>query len=109
MRVMGGIFTTILVFVLLIGLGWFFQGNDFFLYKYWAPKYEDARRDVYTHTQSYRQGNTQRLGSLCDQVKAADDNHKSMLNAQIKQEFTDWNVSDVPDYLKSCLTTAQGG
>jgi hypothetical protein len=100
-----GICCVALVVILL--LGWIFQGNDFFMYKFFAPKYEQARRQTYEQTKSYRQGSIQRLNELCTQVASADNDHKPMLNDVISHEFAEWDVKDVPDYLQSCLADAR--
>lgn len=97
----------ILMLAVLMGLGWLFQGNDFFMYKVFAPKYEQVRRETYEQTKSYRQGSTQRLNELCKQVADADDGHKPMLNDIISHEFAEWNTDDVPAYLHACLNTAR--
>jgi hypothetical protein len=97
----------VLAVAVALGLGWFVQGNNFFLYKVFAPAQEQVRREVYEQTKSYKQGSVQRLSTLCDQVVSADDNHKTLLNAQIKQEFAEWNTGDVPDYLQACLNKAR--
>src|SRR4051812_16187485 len=70
-----------------IVVGWMVQGNDFFLYKVFAPKREAVRREVYEQTKSYKQGSTQRLGTLCSQVATADSAHVPMLNDMITHEF----------------------
>lgn len=46
-----GIFGLVVVgFVGLFGLTWLVQGNDFFLYKTFAPKYADVQREVFEQT-----------------------------------------------------------
>lgn len=47
--------------ILLLGLIWIFQGNDFFLYRTFAPKYEKVRRQTFEQTKSYNQGMIQEL------------------------------------------------
>lgn len=66
---------------------------------------EDAKRQVFEHTQARVQGNIRRLSNLCTQVAAAPD--KRLLNGVIAHEFADTKVKDVPAYLQSCLVTAQ--
>ncbi len=95
------------LFVGLMALGWVIKGNQFFMYQYFAPKEEAVRRETYEQTKSYKQGSKQRLGTLCSQVDAADDNHKGMLNDMIKHEFEEWDMEDVPQHLRSCLQTAR--
>ena len=91
----------------IIGLGWLFEANDWARYTFWAPKYEQSRRQTYEQTKIYRQGSVQRLNTLCNQVTTADNDHKPMLNDIINQEFAEWNVQDVPDYLQGCLSRAR--
>lgn len=95
----------ILVGVLL--LSWIFQGNDWFMYKFWAPKYEAVRRQTYEQTKSYRQGSIQRLNTLCTQLNDADDGHKPMIRDLISHEFAEWDTDDVPGYLRPCLVGAR--
>lgn len=97
----------VLFLVVIMLLGWVFQGNDFFMYKFFAPRQADVQREVYMHTRSYKQGSVQRLDTLCTQVAAADDDHKSLLKDVVAHEFADWNMDDVPDYLRGCLRDAR--
>ena len=90
-----------------MALDWFAMGNNFFLYKFFAPKQEAVRRQVYEQTKSYRQGSVQRLNTLCTQFNDADNDHKPMINSVIAQEFAEWNADDVPGYLQSCLARAR--
>ncbi len=100
-----GVVLAVLVGVL--ALTWLLQGNDWFMYKFWAPKYEAVRRQTYEQTKSFRQGSIQRLGTLCTQVTEADDEHKPMLRDVISHEFAEWGTADVPAYLQPCLTEAR--
>jgi hypothetical protein len=103
-RVVLAIFATMVV---LYVLGFLATGGDLAIYRFWAPKQEAARREVYEHTKSYHQGSVQRLGTLCIQVANADDDHKVMINDVIAQEFAEWDTSDVPAHLQGCLATAR--
>ena len=49
----------LLVLLGILAITWVAQGNEFFLYKVFAPRMENVRRDVFTHTQSYVQGMNQ--------------------------------------------------
>lgn len=89
------------------GIGFLAQGTDFFMYKFFAPRQEAVRRQVYEHTKSFKQGNTQRLNTLCTQVATTDADHRALINDVIAQEFAEWNSDDVPDYLRGCLSRAR--
>lgn len=91
-----------------MALGWIFQGNDWFMYRFFAPRYEQVRRQTYEQTKSYRQGSVQRLNTLCTQASEADEDHRGMVNDVIAQEFAEWDSADVPAYLRQCLSSARG-
>jgi hypothetical protein len=50
--------------VFVLAISWIAEGNDFFLYKVFAPKYEDARRNTLEHSKSYRDGMVQNLRKM---------------------------------------------
>jgi hypothetical protein len=75
--------------------------------KVFGVPFENVRRHNYEHTKSYEKGSADRLSALCGQVDAAGADHKQMLREQIKQEFSDMNSSDAPDYLRACLSAAR--
>jgi hypothetical protein len=50
--------------VLLFGAVWGIQGNDFFMYKIFASKYEQVRRDTFEQSKAYRQGMVQELQNM---------------------------------------------
>ena len=91
----------------LTALAWFSDANDLMRYKFFGPKYEAARREIYEQTKSFRTGSIQRLNSLCTQIEAAEEGRKPMLRAVVVQEFAEWNTGDVPDYLRGCLAMAR--
>ncbi len=97
----------LIVLVVIFSLDWIVMGHNFFLYKFFAPRQEAVRREVYENTKSYHQGNIQRLNSLCTEVTKTDDDHKALINDTINHEFAEWNMNDVPDYLHSCLINAR--
>jgi len=73
-------FFAIISFLLSIALlSWFFQGNDFFMYKLFAPKYEQVRRETFEQTKSYNQGMIQELTAYQFEYIKADSIHKTAL------------------------------
>lgn len=93
--------------VILYALDWAGTGNNFFMYKFFAPRQESARREVYEQSKAYRQGSIQRLNTLCAQANDTDDSHRPMINDVIAHEFAEWSSSDVPGYLRPCLAAAR--
>jgi hypothetical protein len=49
--------------------------------KFWGTKYEDARRDVFENTKSFRDGSNRDLMELCIQYKTAQDESAKMIIA----------------------------
>ncbi len=50
------ILATLMGIILLGALGFAFTAVDFASYRFWAPKQENVRREVYENTKSYRDG-----------------------------------------------------
>lgn len=50
--------------LLIFGITWAVQGNNFFMYKMFAPKVEQVRYDVFKNSQSYNDGIAQELQQL---------------------------------------------
>lgn len=60
-------------------LGWLTQGNQFFMYKFFAPKQEQVRREVFEQSKAYRQGMVQELQNMqFEYVKASKDGKEAM-------------------------------
>ena len=55
MKVVLSIMGVILALALFMGLGWVAQGNSFFMYKFFAPKQEQVRRETFEQSKAYRQ------------------------------------------------------
>jgi hypothetical protein len=53
------------------GLGFVATGGDLAIYRFWAPKMENAKREVFENTQSYVQGKTEYLSRLRFQYQNA--------------------------------------
>ena len=51
----------ICLIVLILALSWLFAGNEFFLYKFFAPKQAVVEREVFINTPSYILGINQQI------------------------------------------------
>lgn len=86
----------------LLGATWVFQGNDFFLYRYFAPKYEGVRRDVMIESRAYTEATTRRLYDLQRQLtQAKSDDEKAAIRAMARHEVRAFDVSRLPPDLRS--------
>ncbi len=90
-----------LLFTLLSGgLTWIVQGNDFFLYKVFAPAQENVRREVFENTKSYNQGMVQELQNMQFEHVKASDEHKKALASVILQRSADFPEDKMPNDLR---------
>lgn len=97
----------ILVVAGFLGLTWVFQGNDFFLYQYFAPKQEAVRRQVFENTPSFNKGMVQELENMeFDYNKTTDKNAKQALAAIILHRASGYNLNDndVPQDLRMFIS-----
>ena len=83
-------------FMVLFSLMWMIQGNAFFMYKFFAPKQEQVRREVFEETKSYRQGMVQELQNMQFEYVKASPEHKSALRGIILHRAADFPPNDMP-------------
>lgn len=91
----------LLILVLLVGLIWLFQGNDFFMYKIFAPKYEQVRRETFEQSKAYNQGMVQELENMYLKYQEATPEHKSALKSVILHRMADYPEDKLPNYLRN--------
>ena len=80
----------------IIALGWIVMGNEFFLYKFFAPRQEAVRRQVFEQTKSYNQGMIQELQNMQFQYEQADAQHKAALASLILHRSADFPAESLP-------------
>jgi hypothetical protein len=96
----------LLALVVVLGLDWVGTGNDFFLYKYFAPKQAAVQRQVFENTPSYNKGMVQELENMEFQyIKEKDPNAKAALGSIILHRASGYNLNDpdVPADLRSFI------
>ena len=73
------ILIAVMFLVVMMSLGWLTQGNQFFMYKFFTPKQEQMRREVFEQSKAYRQGMVQELQNMqFEYVKAGKDGKEAM-------------------------------
>jgi hypothetical protein len=90
----------ILAVFLTLGASWLFTGNDFFLYKVFAPKRAEVDREVFQNTPSYTRGMVQDLAKLSDEYRTSDPTGRAMICADVRHRFADFPESQIPNYLQ---------
>ena len=100
MSVVKAVGLVVLVLVVGVGMTWVAQGNEFFLYKFFAPRTESVRRQVFEQTKSYKQGMTQELQNMqFEWAKQADPNAKAAMASIILHRAADFD----PNIMTPCL------
>jgi hypothetical protein len=87
--------------VVLMGLGWAFTGNDFFIYKYFAPKQEAVRREVFEESKAYNQGMIQELQNMQFEYVKATPSQQAALASVILHRVADYDEDKLPSDLRA--------
>lgn len=77
------------VLALVFGLNYFGLVN----FRFFAPKYENARREVYENTQSYVEGKRQSITKYYDEWRKSDADEKSAIRTIVLQEFASFDTN----------------
>lgn len=75
------------------------QGEDFFLYRFFAPKYEQVRRQTFEQSKAYNQGMIQELQNMQFQYEQASPEHKTALASIILHRAADYPSDAMPQDL----------
>lgn len=90
------------VLFLVLGLVWLLQGNDFFLYKVFAPKYEAVRRETFEQSKAYRHGMIQELRKQQVEYARAKEGsaERDALASLILQQVAEFDEAELPSDLR---------
>jgi hypothetical protein len=105
------VFLALLVAIcFLYGIGFLATGGDLLIYRFWAPKMENAKREVFENTQSYVQGKTEYIGKLRYQYLAAEPNsaQQASLRMLILSEASTVDLDKLPYSLKAFVQSIGG-
>lgn len=87
------IFICISVFVALMGLGWVIQGNDFFMAKVFAPKYEEVRRTTFEQSRAFNEGVAQELQGMWRDYRHTNDvGEKAAIRSLVVHRMAGYNI-----------------
>lgn len=89
--------------ICILGLTWIFQGNDFFMYKFFGLKYENTRREIFEQSKAYNQGVIQELQNMQFEYIKADEAHKNALASIILHRSADYDVDRLPADLRAFI------
>lgn len=103
MKVILSIFAFFGTIMLLLGLTWMFQGNDFFMYQFFAPKYEATRRNVFEQSKAYNQGMIQELQNMQFEYVRSNKEQQKALRSIILHRAADYDVDKLPYDLRTFI------
>ena len=93
------------LFIAIMALGWIAQGNDFLLFKFFAPRQEAVRREVFEQSKAYNQGMIQEILAYQAKYVTAAPEQKEALATIILHMTADYNMDDsrVPADLRNFI------
>ncbi len=89
--------------ILIFALGWAIQGNEFFMYKFFAPKQEAVRRKVFEETYSYRRGVIQELQNMQMEYAKATPSQRDAMASIILHRAADFPEAEMPSDLRTFI------
>lgn len=89
--------------LLLLAGSWIIQGNDWFMYKVFAPKYEEVRRETFEESKAYKQGMIQELQNMQFEYIKASPEHKEALADLILHRAADFDEDKLPADLRAFI------
>ena len=95
---MKNVFKVILVIlaILIVAFGLEFMGIEWT--KFFAPRKEAIRREVFTQTRSYQEGKLQDLSKyMFEYNKTSSNDEKYAIAILIRQQFAEFNPMDIKD------------
>ncbi len=97
--VLGGI----AAFAVVLGITWIAQGNDFFLYKTFAPRYEQVRRETFEESRAFNQAMIQELQNMQFEYVKAPTESQAALRKIILHRAADYPEDRMPTDLRSFI------
>lgn len=93
----------LLAMIGLYGIGFLATGGDLAIYRFWQPKIEDAKRQVFEQTQSYVEGKVEYIGRLRFQYQQSEGPQKDALRTLILSEASTVDNSKFPYELQNFI------
>jgi len=89
-------------------IGFVAQGYDFFMFKIFAPKYEQARRETFEQSKAYNDGMAQELRAMQMDYIKADEPHKKALKSVILHRISGYPEDHLPSDLQAFVNELKG-
>ena len=82
-------------------------GGGLMHFRFWAPKYRDAQREVFEQSQSYVQGKVSHLTRLRLSYESAEGTRREALRRTILTEAATVDSDDLPESLQAFITEVE--
>lgn len=76
--------------------------------RFFSPKWENVRRNVFEETQSYNRGIAQQLAKAMREYQATPDSSKAALRAVIAVQYADYEDENLDPVLRNFLKEVRG-
>jgi len=96
---MKNLFVGVLGFVLFVGLILGLRFANLHIEKFFAPKEQSVKRQVFEETKSYVHGVLQDLGKYYDEYNKADKQEKQIIANVIKQRFAEFDANNIKSFV----------
>ena len=105
MRILGIIFGAIL----LLGIAFGMPFIKLAYYKYFTPKYENVKREVFEETKSYNHSKIQDLAKYYEEYSKADIDNRESIRQLIIMNFAEFDTNNIKNQkLKQFLINQRG-
>lgn len=90
------------ILIIIPALAFLGTALDFAQFKFWAPKYEDAKREVFEESQSYQHGMIRDLRNLKKEYRLADsESEKRVIKGTFLHRVAPMEKNELPQDLRS--------
>lgn len=91
------ILTVVAFFAIIFGSIWLVQGNNFFMYRFFAPREEQVRHDTFKQSQAYNDGMANDLAQKqLAYAQTSDTNAKLIILSNLYHEFASYDLTKLP-------------
>ena len=97
------VWSIVALLAIVFGIAWAVQGNNFFLYKFFAPREEAVRRETFEQSKAYVQGTIQELYKQQVEYAKATPEQKVALSSVIRHQAAGFDEKLLPDDLKQFI------
>lgn len=104
LQVTGGCLGVIVALACIVALGWFAAGNDLVMKQFFAPKYEEVKRETFEQSKQYQHGTIQELYKIqTEYLKSTDADFKKAMVKRALFMSAEFDRDNLPDDLREWI------